>query len=162
MDLVAIAGKVSHVNHLLSATDGTSLGTEYTTTMRIVGRQVQIDDVCTGAPDDDHVAIVRLSDGESAARLPQRHERLRRYRGRAVGLWICSPDDRSGHASGRTDHRNLHDGPGSISGRPHLEGQATPCGSETHAEQHSSYVGDAGCVVALHQAGPSSCRACLR
>jgi hypothetical protein len=65
MDLVAIAGKVSHVNRLLSATDGTSLGTEYKTTMRIDGRQVQIDDACTWAADGDHVAIVgRLSDGE--------------------------------------------------------------------------------------------------
>lgn len=60
MDLVALAGKVSHVNRLIMTMGDAedALGTRYTTTLRIDGQHVEIDDQCTWVSDGDHVAVV--------------------------------------------------------------------------------------------------------
>lgn len=57
MDLVAIAGTVSHVNRLVAAV-GEAPTASYVTTLRIDGRHVEIADRCTWASVGDHVAIV--------------------------------------------------------------------------------------------------------
>ena len=69
MDLVAIAGKVSHVNRILQSVSedggGGASTTAYETTMRIDGQHVKIGDACEWASDGDHVAIVgEESDGK--------------------------------------------------------------------------------------------------
>jgi hypothetical protein len=60
MDLVAIAGKVSHLNRVSSITGGggAAVETEHETTFRVNGRHVVVGDAVTWASDGDHVAIV--------------------------------------------------------------------------------------------------------
>jgi len=76
MNLVAIAGKVSHINRTLSTVegDGSGLGTTYATTLRIDGRHVEIDDVCRWASNDDYVAIVGEMRGHELVPLAIRND----------------------------------------------------------------------------------------
>lgn len=76
MDLVAIAGKVSHINRTLStiAGDGSGLGTTYSTALRIDGRHVEIDDTCQWVSNDDYVAIVGEMRGHELVPLAIRND----------------------------------------------------------------------------------------
>jgi len=64
MNLVAIAGKVSHINRIASTEDdGGRITTTHETTLRVDGRHVQIGDACNWLSDGDHVAIVGHESG---------------------------------------------------------------------------------------------------
>lgn len=59
MNLITIAGKVSHVNRIASTLDdGGRIVTNYVTALRIDGRHVEISDDVSWAAEGDHVAIV--------------------------------------------------------------------------------------------------------
>lgn len=60
MNLVAVAGKVSHVNRIVSRLEGdrSNLEATYVTTLRVGGRQLKIGEDCSWVADNDHVAIV--------------------------------------------------------------------------------------------------------
>lgn len=60
MDLVTIAGKVSHLNRVSSVTGGGggAVETEHETTLRVDGRHVKVDGAMSWASNDDHVVMV--------------------------------------------------------------------------------------------------------
>lgn len=67
MSLIAVAGKVSHINRIASRAErsGGDIEISYDTTLRVNGRHVKMEGDCSWASDNDHVAIVGQEiDGE--------------------------------------------------------------------------------------------------
>jgi hypothetical protein len=65
MSLVAITGKVSHLNRLSSVSGGgggTAVSTSYQTTLRVDGRHVKVNGSMSWVADDDYIAIVGIED----------------------------------------------------------------------------------------------------
>lgn len=65
MSLVAVTGKVSHLNRVSSITGGgggTNVGTSHQTTLRVNGRHIKVDGPMSWVADDDHIAIVGLEE----------------------------------------------------------------------------------------------------
>jgi hypothetical protein len=62
MSLVAVVGKVSHLNRISSTSGGggggTDVSTSHQTTLRVDGRHLKVDGPMSWAADDDYVAIV--------------------------------------------------------------------------------------------------------
>lgn len=65
MSLIAVAGKVSHLNRVSSISGGGGGGavsTSHQTTLRVDGRQVKVYGSMSWAADDDYVAIVGVEE----------------------------------------------------------------------------------------------------
>jgi SAM-dependent methyltransferase len=60
MKLVSVAGKVSHINRIPRVTGGagSAISTEYMTSMRVGGQQVEMSGACSWVSENDYVAIV--------------------------------------------------------------------------------------------------------
>lgn len=64
MGLIAVAGKVSHLNRVTSVTGGGggAVETEHRTSFRLDGRQVVVDESMGWASNDDYIAMVGTED----------------------------------------------------------------------------------------------------
>lgn len=65
MSLVAVTGKVSHLNRVSSITGGgggTDVETSHQTTLRVNGRHVKVEGPMSWVADDDHIAIVGVEE----------------------------------------------------------------------------------------------------
>ena len=65
MSLIAVTGKVSHLNRISSISGGggsTDVETSHQTTLRVNGRHVKVEGSMSWASNDDHIAIVGVEE----------------------------------------------------------------------------------------------------